>query len=275
MSEIKVSIIMGIYNCEPTLSMSIESIISQTFKEWELIMCDDGSQDNTCAIALKYSLLYPNKIKVLTNDKNEGLNFTLNKCFQIASGNFIARQDGDDISLPNRLKMLYDFLIQNPAFSIVSSKMIHFDEHGDFGISKVVQRPTKNDFIYGTPFCHAASMFKRSAFLSVNGYSESKYLIRVEDYDLWSKMYAKGLLGANIEGQLYKMRDDRNALFRRKYKFRINEALALFQSYRRLKINIMYYIFILRPLIIGLLPTTIYHFFRKKKFVTHHKHFDN
>lgn len=273
MSKIKVSIIMGIYNCETTLSMSIDSIISQTFNDWELIMCDDGSQDNTCAIARKYSLLYPNKIKVLTNDKNEGLNFTLNKCFQIASGNFIARQDGDDISLPNRLEILYNFLIQNPTFSIVSSKMIHFDELGDFGISKVVQIPTKNDFVFGTPFCHAASMFKRSAFLSVNGYSESKFLIRVEDYDLWSKMYSKGFLGANIENPLYKMRDDRNALFRRKYKFRINEAIALFHSYRRLNINIINYIFILRPLIIGLLPSTIYHFFRKKRFVAQQKHF--
>ncbi len=152
--------------------------------------------------------------------------------------------------------------------------MIQFDEHGDFGISKVVLRPTKNDFIFGTPFCHAASMFKRNAFLSVNGYSESKFLIRVEDYDLWSKMYSKGFLGANIEDPLYKMRDDRKAMFRRKFKFRINESIALFFSYRRLKINIVYYIFILKPLIIGLLPIKLYYFFRKKKFKTHNNYFD-
>lgn len=271
MSDIKVSIIMGIYNCASTLEESIDSILAQSFKDWELIMCDDGSKDSSKEIALRYSKLFPNKIKVLENEVNRGLNYSLNKCFEASSAMLIARQDGDDISEPDRLQKLYNFLMLNSEFSIVSSRMAHFDESGVFGESRIVLRPQVNDFIFGTPFCHAASMFKRSAFLAVDGYTESKYLLRVEDYDLWSKMYAKGFIGANLDELLYKMRDDRNAYLRRRYKYRINEAIALYKSYSRLNIPLSKYVYILKPLIIGILPTRLYHFLRKRKLVTLNK----
>lgn len=267
MSDIKVSILMGIYNCAATLEESIDSILAQSFQDWELIMCDDGSVDSTKEIALRYSQLFPGKIKVLENAVNRGLNYSLNKCFKGSSANLIARQDGDDVSSPDRLQKLYDFLNQNKEFSIVSSGMVHFDESGVFGESRVVLRPKVNDFIFGTPFCHAASMFRREAFASVGGYTESKYLLRVEDYDLWSKMYAKGFIGANLDELLYRMRDDRNAYLRRKYKYRINEAIALYKSYSRLKIAFPKYIYILKPLLIGVLPARLYHFLRKRKLV--------
>jgi glycosyltransferase EpsE len=265
MSNIKVSILMGVYNCAGTLSESIESLINQSFTNWELIMCDDGSTDSTRILALKYSTLYPDKIKVIYNETNRGLSYSLNKCFESSIGNFIARQDGDDLSSFDRMKKLYDFLTKNPCFDIVSSAMIHFDESGEWGRSKVVLRPTKTDFILGTPFCHAASMFTRKAFLAVNGYTESQLVLRVEDYDLWSKMYSKGFKGANLDEPLYKMRDDRSAFLRRKYKYRINEAIALFKSYKRLRISFTKYIYIIRPLIVGLLPSKVYNHMHKRK----------
>ena len=95
----KISIIMGAYNCEDTLSEAIDSIIQQTYKDWELIICDDGSKDNTLSIAKEYEKQYEN-IHVYKNEKNLGLNKTLNKCLSYAKGEYIARMDGDDISLP-------------------------------------------------------------------------------------------------------------------------------------------------------------------------------
>lgn len=269
MSDVKVSILAGIYNCADTLNESIESLISQSFTNWELIMCDDGSIDSTRAVALKYSALYPDKIKVIYNETNRGLSYSLNKCFESSVGNFIARQDGDDLSSPDRIKKMYDFLIQNPGFDIVSSAMIHFDESGEWGRSKVILNPKKTDFIFGTPFCHAASMFTRKAFLAVNRYTDSKLVLRVEDYDLWSKMYSKGFKGANLDEPLYKMRDDRNAFLRRKYKYRINEAIALFKSYQRLGIDFTKYIYVIRPLIVGLLPSKVYNYMHKRKLKNH------
>ena len=79
-----ISVIMGIYNCGDTLSEAIECIVNQTFSDWELIMCDDGSNDDTYEIAISYKEKYPEKIIVLQNEKNRGLNYTLNKCLKQA-----------------------------------------------------------------------------------------------------------------------------------------------------------------------------------------------
>ena len=268
MLDVKVSILMGVYNCEATLQESIESILSQTFNSWELIICDDGSIDSTKEIAYQYVKSYPNRIFLLENGVNKGLNFTLNKCFKQARGKYISRQDGDDISIPIRLQKLYDFLDEHPSYSIVSSKMTYFDHNGEFGDGSVKIFPNKKDFIFGAPFCHAASMFTKESFASVNGYTISNYLLRVEDYDLWTKMYAKGYIGANIDEALYKMRDDRNAYVRRKFKYRINESIALFKGYKRLNISLPFYIFILKPIIVGLLPNFIYNILHKRKLNT-------
>ena len=98
----KISVLMGIYNCEGTLREAIDSILNQTYENWELILCDDGSSDGTFAVAKEYQARFPDRIILLRNEENRGLNFTLNRCFKASSGEWIARQDGDDISLPGR-----------------------------------------------------------------------------------------------------------------------------------------------------------------------------
>ena len=90
----KLSVITGIYNCENTLKDAIDSILNQTFSDWELVLCDDGSSDNTYTIAEEYRNNYPHKIVLLKNDHNLGLPETLNKCLSVAKGEFIARRDG-------------------------------------------------------------------------------------------------------------------------------------------------------------------------------------
>src|SRR5690625_1284595 len=104
MSVPSVSIIMGIYNCENTIARSIDSIIHQSFKNWELIMCDDYSTDNTYHIAKDYSRSFKNII-LIENNKNYGLAYSLNRCLDISKGKYIARMDGDDQSLSKRLQI--------------------------------------------------------------------------------------------------------------------------------------------------------------------------
>ncbi len=87
----KVSIIMGIYNCESTLEEAIESIINQTYENWELIMCDDCSSDGTFEVAKKYKDKYPNKIKLIKNEKNITLGPTLNRCMEYVEGKYICK----------------------------------------------------------------------------------------------------------------------------------------------------------------------------------------
>lgn len=254
---VKVSIIMGIYNCEDTLEEAINSILKQTFKNWELIMCDDASIDDTYEIAFSFSKKYSN-IHVYKNKINLGLNKTLNKCLKYAKGTYIARMDGDDISLPQRLEKEYLFLEANPQYSIVSTPMIHFDENGDFAIGKVINKPTKYDLIKATPFCHAPCMVKKEAFDAVKGYSEENKTLRVEDYDLWVRMMKLNYKGYNLNEPLYKMRDDRKALNRRKFKYRINEFYIKLKIFKDFKLPLRYFIYTFRPILVGMMPKNIY-----------------
>ncbi|GHV46182.1 putative glycosyltransferase EpsE [Spirochaetia bacterium] len=258
-----ISVIMGIYNCALTLSESIDSLLNQTYKDFELIMCDDGSLDNTYYIAKQYADKYDN-IVLLKNDTNRGLNYTLNHCLKYANGEYIARQDGDDISLPERFQKEVDFLDNNPTISLVSCPLIRFDEKGDFCIEKAVAYPDKMDFIHHSPFRHASCMIRKSVMDSVNGYSESKWLLRVEDYHLWFKIYAKGYRGHNIQQPLYKARDDVNAFKRRTLSNRINCVYVRFIGYKMLHIPFYYYIFCFHDIIAYLLPKPIYNILHKK-----------
>lgn len=259
-----ISVIMGIYNCEEYLSDSIESIINQTYKNWELIMCDDGSSDFTLKIAQEYEKKYPHQIKVLINEKNMGLNYTLNKCIEYANGEYIARQDGDDISLSNRFEVEMNFLLQNCDYSLVSSNMIFFDETGDWGRSHNFGIVKKENFIKGSPICHAPCIMKKEALKQVGCYSVEKKLLRVEDYHLWFKFYIAGLKCYNIEDCLYKMRDDSNAYKRRNFQNRVNEARLKLWGFKQIKIPLHKYIWVLKPIILFFLPQKLYQFLHTK-----------
>lgn len=260
----KVSIIMGIYNCEDTLDEALQSIFNQTFQNWEFIICNDGSTDNSYSIAEKYAK-NDKRIKLIQNEKNMGLNYTLNHCLKYAQGEYIARMDGDDISLPTRLQKEVEFLESHPDYSIVSTPMIYFDERGEFTIGKSIKIPTKYDAIKGTPFCHAPCMVRKRAYDAVKGYSIDKKTLRVEDYDLWIRMMSLGFKGYNLSEPLYKMRDDRDAYSRRKYKYRINEAYVKYKAIKLLKLPLKYFVFILRPLIVGCIPSFLYKKLHSKK----------
>ncbi len=254
----EISIIMGIYNCQKYLKESIESIINQSFEDWELIMCDDASQDNTYLIAKEYATRYSDKIVLLKNDRNQGLNYTLNKCYEKARGKYIARQDGDDISAKERLETEYNFLKKNDEYALVSCNMRYFDEKGTFGESKHEKVPGRYDFLKESPFCHAPVLMRREAFEKVGLYTVNDRLLRVEDYHLWFKMYAAGYRGYNIQQSLYYMRDDRDAYKRRDWKNRLNEFNVRISGYRMLHLPWYTFFWAFKPILIGALPFGLY-----------------
>ncbi|MFA1820255.1 glycosyltransferase [Virgibacillus oceani] len=264
----KISIIMGIYNCAATLHESIDSLLNQTYTNWELIMCEDGSTDDTLTIAKKYAKKNAN-IFLIQNEKNLGLAHSLNKCMEVSKGEYIARQDGDDLSKTDRLERQVQVLDNHAEFDIVSSGMILFDENGYWGKINSVEVPQASDFMKQSPFCHAPSMMRKKALLNVGGYNTNKRTYRAEDYDLWFRMYANGSRGYNIQAALYEVRDDRNAIKRRKYKYRINEAYVRFHGYRRLKFKKTSYLYVFRAIIVGLVPSAIYKLMRRRKYNLH------
>ncbi|MDE5929125.1 MAG: glycosyltransferase [Muribaculaceae bacterium] len=255
----RISVIMGIYNCAPTLGEALDSLLAQTCQDFKVIMCDDGSTDNTVEVAEKYASRYPEQFILIKNPRNMGLNYTLNHCLEYADTEFVARMDGDDLSLPTRFEKELDFLVNHPDIAIVSTPMIYFDEDGDFRRGGGGDRyPSKNDFVKGTPFCHAPCMVRREAYIAVDGYSVDKRLLRVEDYHLWFKMYAAGYRGYILSEPLYKMRDDRNAVSRRNWRNRLNEFHVRRIGYDMLGISWSKRVHMFRPLLIAFLPGRIY-----------------
>lgn len=265
MTHKKVSVIMGIYNCASTLPAAIDSILTQTYSNWELILCDDDSTDATYQVAAGYRDRYPEKVLLLQNEKNMGLNRTLNRCLSVATGAYIARMDGDDISLPERLALEAAFLDAHPEFAIVSCPMIYFDDNGDWGTGTAKECPMALDFVSGTPFCHAPCMVRAEAYAAAHGYSSDPRTLRAEDYDLWFRLYELGYHGYNLQTPLYKMRDDENAYHRRKFKYCLNEAYVRATGFRRLRLPTRKYIWILRPILVGLLPKRLYLLLHHKK----------
>lgn len=132
----RISVLMGIYNCASTLVEALDSLENQTYKDFRIILCDDGSKDNTLQVAQDYAKKYDNVI-VIWNERNMGLNYTLNHCLKYADTEYVARMDGDDISLSIRFEKEVAFLDAHPEYAVVSAPMIYFDEKGEFSRRKV------------------------------------------------------------------------------------------------------------------------------------------
>ena len=262
----RISVIMGIYNCEHTLGEALQSIIHQTYTSWEVIMCDDGSTDNTMQIAQSFVDSYPDKFILLKNEKNLGLNYTLNRCLQAARGEFVARMDGDDVCEKSRFEKEVECLENNPDISLVSCCMELYDENGVFGVINYKENPQLKDFLKRSQFCHAGCMIRADVLKSLGGYSESEKFLRVEDYELWVRLYLAGYKGYNLQEVLYSMRDDRNAFKRRTLKNRINESRVIVKVCKEGKMPFWKYIYALVPIIKWCIPGFLYKFLHRQKY---------
>lgn len=263
----KVSIIMGIYNCETTLAESIESIIEQTYSNWELIMCDDCSNDNTYKIAEKYSKKYPDKIKLIKNKTNLTLGPTLNRCLRLVTGEYIARHDGDDLYIKDKLEKQVKFLEENKNIDLVGTAMKVFDENGVYGERLSKNNPKLKDLMKETPFSHATIMARARVYVELNGYSEADNRRGVEDYDLWFRFYQKGFKGWNIDDSLYEVREDRNAYKRKNINRRINEIKTMINGRKILGLSTMYNLAIIKPIATIIIPSKLlmrYHRYKLK-----------
>lgn len=259
-----VSILMGIYNCAGTLEDAVACIKNQTYDNWELILCDDASADDTKQTAQKL-VQEDKRIRLIGNKKNMGLAYSLNRCLELAAGEYVARMDGDDLCGPTRLEKEARVLQGHPEYAVVSTWMDIFDENGFYGERRYTPSPGVEDLLRHSPFCHAASMMRKDVLLQLNGYRTQKDALRVEDYDLWARLYQAGFRGYNIQEFLYSMRDDRNAIKRRKFRFRLNEYRIKKEICRSFHLPVKDRLLAFRPIIVGLTPEFIYTRLHKKR----------
>lgn len=180
-----VSVGIPFYNAEKYLALSIQSVISQSYKNWELILVDDGSIDSSVQIANSYAK-YDKRIKVISDGGNKKLPFRLNQIIKESKGNFIARMDADDVMHPQRLEKQLSFLEDNKKYDLVSSGLISIDNHNEVKgfrcVSQLYDNFSKPSLSY--PIVHPSVMARKSWYLK-NQYSE-KYP-RAEDFELWTR----------------------------------------------------------------------------------------
>lgn len=261
-----VSIIMGIYNCADTLALSIESILNQTYDNWELIMCDDCSKDDTFKIAKDFEKRFPHKIKVLKNEENLTLAPTLNRCLQVATGDYIARQDGDDMSYPERLEKQVKFLQENKEYDLVATSMMTFNEKGETGVRSIcVEVPTKSTLCYTVPFCHATILCEAQVYKKLGGYKVNSYTTRCEDADLWFRFFKEGFKGFNMKEPLYKVRDDDGAYKRRNLRNYFNVIRVNYNGFKMLDMPKKKYIYLTKPIIAALTPRFVMKYYHGRK----------
>ncbi|MBQ6616503.1 MAG: glycosyltransferase [Thermoguttaceae bacterium] len=209
--EIPISVVMSVYNGERYLSLAIESVLKQTFKDFEFIIVDDGSTDRSLEIIRKYEKK-DSRIRVLVQE-NQGLAAALNNGIAMARGKYIARMDDDDISLPNRLQLQYEFMESHPEIVASSCNVIVINKWGDeYDLwkrevdSSVIDSNHVN--LGYTSLCHPSAIIKKSAFDAVGGYSSD--IRYAQDLDLWLKMGEYGAL-TNLPEALILYRFHNNA----------------------------------------------------------------
>lgn len=219
----KVSVIMSVYNGERYLRDSIKSILNQTFKDFELLIVDDGSTDNTKEILKTYK---DPRINIITNLENIGLTKSLNKGIHIAKGEYIARQDADDVSRYNRLEKQVNYLELNKNIALLGTAIYVIDDKGDK--LEDIEYPTNYYFIRqalkrNNCFCHGSVIFKKKIFEELGGYRE--VFETAQDYDLWLRFSEKYEV-SNLKDRLYKYRFNPSSLTFKKV---INQTrLAIF-----------------------------------------------
>lgn len=203
-----ITVLMPVYNGGEYLRSAIESILSQTYTDFEFIIIDDGSTDNTKEIIDSYD---DKRIRNFNNTTNQGLIFSLNKGIDNAKGRYIARMDSDDISLPQRFEKQIEYLDKNPDIVVLGSLGYNIDENGSVkNIIKLPEKPGQilTELLFGNVFIHTSIIAKTEV---IRQYRYNKEYVHAEDYYLWSQI-AKEHKIANLQQPLVRYRVHENCV---------------------------------------------------------------
>ena len=200
-----ISVLMTVYNDEKYLAQAMESILGQTYTNFEFIIVNGGSTDNSPQILEEYRSK-DSRIRLI-HQENRGIAPAINDAFALSRGKYIARMDGDDISMPERFAKQLQYLEENPIVDILGCQVNVMDEYGNIG--KVVQSPLSHNTIKIyvrhrlTPLCQSAVFLKREVMSALNGY---RNFLAMEDYDFLLRAIECGYILTNLNDALVNYR---------------------------------------------------------------------
>jgi exopolysaccharide biosynthesis predicted pyruvyltransferase EpsI/glycosyltransferase involved in cell wall biosynthesis len=203
----KVSVVMPVYNSGAHLRESIESVLAQTFNDFELLVINEFGSDENCTDIIREYTKKDNRIRLVQNETKLGLAESLNKGIKLSKGEYVARMDADDISLPERFEKQVNFLDQNKNISLCGTWQQYFGTLNNIHKAAETPEDLKAAFIFACDMCHSTVMLRRNDFVSSNlFYDGTKFS---EDYELWVRATEK-LNFANIPEVLGLYRHDGN-----------------------------------------------------------------
>lgn len=197
-----VSILMPVYNTAPFLKEAVDSMLSQTFTDFELIILNDCSPDNAEEILDNYN---DHRIVRYRGERNVGLANILNVGLDMARGKYIARMDSDDVSHPDRLRVQVNYLERHTEIDLVSVGMQLFGVKEEVWIRERKPEKVKINALFFSPVLHASSVWRKDSF-EKHSLRFRQEMVPAEDYDLWTRALLAGLQLANLPDSLYKYR---------------------------------------------------------------------
>lgn len=201
--QAKITVLLPAYNAAPYIREAVDSVLNQTYTDFELLVINDGSTDNTLEILKSYT---DPRLRII-DQQNMGLVKTLNKGLSLADSKWIARFDADDVCYPERLQQQMDFLESNPDYILVGSEADYMDEAGNFIFTYKFRyyedEEMRANGFRQCPVIHSAVTFSRQAVLDAGGYDDDA--ITFEDHLLWRKLSAYGKM-KNLPVPLIKVR---------------------------------------------------------------------
>jgi len=231
MNLIKLSVITTVYNGEKYLFDSLDSLLEQTYKDFELVIVNDGSTDDTENIINSYLNKFSNKI-FINAKKNEGVPISRNKALAAASGEYIAIHDADDISLPKRFETQIKTLEKDKNIIFGGSHALKINEDNKL-IGTMCYPPQNNNSAYKliykllNPIIDPSSFFHKEIILNMGGYSIDPYMQTVQDLELWCRLLEKEHKMYNIQKPLIKYRVNPIGVTRTRQKEMINATCVL------------------------------------------------
>jgi len=192
----KISVVLAVYNGERDIRPSVESVLAQTYKDFEFIIVNDASTDATLSVLSSYK---DPRLIICNNDKNIGQTSSLNAGLRIARGEYIARIDSGDISVPERFLNQVHYLDKHPDVDILGTAAFQYDVAGNFrGNVYMSNRPKTilQRIIFSCPVIHISVMMRRVRVLQLGGYNESYRILA--DYGLWAKALQNGCIFSNL-----------------------------------------------------------------------------
>lgn len=199
-----ISVVMPVFNVEKFIKEALNSILEQTYTNFELIAINDGSPDNSLQILKQYAKA-DERIRVISQD-NQGLVATLNHGISLARGEYIARMDPDDVSFPRRFEQQVEILDTKPEVVLVAGGFEVIDEDSEFLYREVLPVDSddiKRSMLLRNPIAHGSVMFRKSTFEKIGQYSDS--CGPMEDFYLWTQMARLGDIEA-VEPAIYRWR---------------------------------------------------------------------